>query len=91
MQPTVARLRWTVVVPLKSTERGKSRIDVEPALRSMLAMAMAMDTVAAAAAAELVRTVLVVTESPADAAELADLDGVRVLLTDAFGLNESIR
>jgi len=54
-------------------------------------MAMALDTVAAAALAELVETVLVVTESPADAAELAGWAGVRILLTEVSGLNESIR
>jgi 2-phospho-L-lactate guanylyltransferase len=91
VQPTDPGQRWTIVVPLKSTTRGKSRIDVEPGLRSRLAMAMALDTLAAAALAELVETVLVVTESPADASELAGLAGVRVLLTEVSGLNESIR
>jgi len=78
-------------VPLKSSTRGKSRIDVEPVFRSRLAMAMALDTVAAAAAADLVEMVLVVTESSADAAELAGLTGVMILLTKVSGLNESIR
>jgi 2-phospho-L-lactate guanylyltransferase len=54
-------------------------------------MAMALDTVVAAASANLVETVLVVTENSADAAELAGLVGVRTLLTEVTGLNESIR
>jgi len=78
-------------VPLKSSKRGKSRIDVEPIFRSKLAMAMALDTVAATASADVVHTVLVVSESTADADELAGLAGVRILLTEASGLNESIR
>lgn len=78
-------------MPLKASTRGKSRIDVEPVFRSRLAMAMALDTVTAAVSAERVDTVLVVTESPADAAEFAGLAKVRVLLTEVTGLNESIR
>jgi 2-phospho-L-lactate guanylyltransferase len=78
-------------VPLKSSSRGKSRIDVEPRFRGRLAMAMAMDTVAAVASAQLVDSVLVVIESPADGAELSEIPGVRTELTRSSGLNESIR
>lgn len=90
MQPIVVPPRWTLIVPLKSTARGKSRIDVEPTLRPRLAMAMALDTVAAAAAAESVDLVLVVVESRADGDEFAALPGVQALLTRAAGLNEAV-
>lgn len=36
---------WHVVVPVKGGDRGKSRLDVEPRLRRLLAAAMASDTV----------------------------------------------
>ncbi len=77
-------------MPLKSSARGKSRLEVDPVLRRRLAVAMAQDTVAAAAAARRVRTVLVVAEDPADARELSRIAGVRTLLTGLAGLNESI-
>jgi 2-phospho-L-lactate guanylyltransferase len=82
--------RWTIVVPLKSSSRGKSRLEVDPGLRRRLAVAMAQDTVAAAAAAELVRAVLIVAEDAADAQELSRTAGVRTVLTGVAGLNESI-
>ena len=53
-------------MPLKSSNRGKSRIDVDPALRRGLALAMAMDTVEAASSAGGVGGVLVVVENPDD-------------------------
>ncbi|MGS0688493.1 2-phospho-L-lactate guanylyltransferase [Nakamurella sp. GG22] len=90
MQPSPTSGRWTIVVPLKSSARGKSRLDVDPVLRRRLAVAMAQDTVAAAAAARRVRTVLVVAEDPADAREMSRIAGVRTLLTGVAGLNESI-
>ncbi len=82
--------RWTIVVPFKSSSRGKSRLEVEPGLRRRLAVAMAEDTVAAAAAAERVRTLLIVAEDPSDAQQLARITGVRTVLTGVVGLNESI-
>jgi 2-phospho-L-lactate guanylyltransferase len=80
---------WTVVVPLKSSALGKSRIDVDPALRRALARAMAADTVAAAAAAPTVGRVLIVADDPEDARHLIR-PGVTTTLTAAAGLNEAI-
>ena len=82
--------RWTVLVPLKSSNRGKSRIDVDPALRRRLALAMAMDTVEAASTAHEVGSVLVVVESPHDGDRFTELAGVRVVRTGTSGLNEAI-
>ena len=65
------RADWTLVVPLKSSVRGKSRIDVDPGLRGRLAFAMAADTIAAASAAPGVGLVLVVAEDAADGDRLA--------------------
>jgi 2-phospho-L-lactate guanylyltransferase len=83
--------RWTVVVPLKSSARAKSRIDVDPELRRALARAMALDTVEAAAGAPDVGGVLVVADDAEDVRPLLRIPGVRSLLTATAGLNEAIR
>ncbi len=57
---------WTVVLPVKGGPDAKSRLG-HPA-RGALAAAVALDTVAAAIGARLVRRVLVVTSDPAVAA-----------------------
>ncbi len=82
--------KWTLLVPLKSSVRGKSRIDVDPVLRRQLAVSMATDTIAAASAAPGVRAVLVVAEDVRDAEHLAGIPGVRIQRTDTAGLNEAI-
>lgn len=81
---------WTLIVPVKSTSRGKSRIDVDPQLRQRIARALALDTVAAAAAAAAVTQVVVVADEQADGAELATIAGVRVQLTATRSLNAAI-
>jgi len=81
---------WSVVLPLKATRRGKSRIDVHPALRQRLTLAMAMDTAAAVAGAAAVADVLAVVEDEADGREMGRLPGVRVLLTRTRDLNDAI-
>ena len=78
------------MLPLKATRRGKSRIDVHPALRQRLTLAMAMDTAAAVAGAAAVADVLVVVEDEADGREIGRLPGVRVLLTRTRDLNDAI-
>ena len=90
MHPSPPTDRWTVIVPLKSSSRGKSRIEVEPALRRRLAVAMALDTVAACAAATGVLAVLAVIDDPVDGEQLAQLDGVHLHHTTAPGLNGAI-
>lgn len=78
---------WTVLIPVKATNRGKSRIDLPVALRRELALAMALDTVSAAARSA---RVVAVVEDGGDAERLAGVPGVSVHLTSVTGLNESI-
>lgn len=82
---------WTVIVPVKSTARAKSRIRLDPAVRQALARAMALDTVGAVAASGPVGRVLVVVESPVDAAAFAELAGIETFLTRTNELNAAIR
>ncbi len=77
----------TVVVPVKSTRRGKSRLDLPERRRSELALAMALDTVAAVA--EVCRVLVVVDDPDTDGRALAEV-GARVLPTGVTGLNEVI-
>jgi 2-phospho-L-lactate guanylyltransferase len=79
---------WTILVPVKDTARGKSRIDVPADLRRRLALAMAVDTVTAAVRCG---TVMAIVESEADAAALTAIPGVHTHRTSVTGLNESIR
>ena len=60
-------MTFTVLVPLKATTRGKSRLALSADDRRALAVAMARDTVAAVAACPLVERVVVLVEDPADA------------------------
>ena len=53
---------WSVVVPVKRAEHGKSRLDVPGIDRVALARAIALDTIAAAAACAAVAQVVVVTD-----------------------------
>ncbi|GAA0497448.1 2-phospho-L-lactate guanylyltransferase [Streptomyces sp. NPDC046215] len=71
---------WTLVVPLKPLAVAKSRLAGEAgsAPRPLLALAFALDTVAAALACRVVRDVVVVTDDPLAGAELGAL-GARVL------------
>ncbi len=89
MNPAPA-LGWTVLIPVKASGRGKSRILLDPALRQELALAMAMDTAVAAAAAPPVCAVLAVAEDAADAEALGGIAGVTARLTSVRGLNSSI-
>ncbi len=79
---------WTILVPVKDTARGKSRIDLPAELRRRLALAMALDTVTAAAHCG---SVMAIVESEADAVALAAVPGVLAHRTGVTGLNESIR
>ena len=84
------REAWTLLVPLKSSVRGKSRIDVDPVLRRRLALAMAADTISAASVAPGVGVVVVVAEDGTDAEQLAVIPGVRIQRTTTTGLNQAI-
>ncbi|HVB42603.1 MAG TPA: 2-phospho-L-lactate guanylyltransferase [Streptosporangiaceae bacterium] len=84
-------LSWSVVVPVKVLAVAKSRLaELPPATRQRLALAMAVDTVAAALACPLVGPVLVVSDDPAVRSQVAAL-GARVAAdsTDP-GLNQAL-
>lgn len=90
-------MQWTLVVPLKPLARAKSRLSdtADDGVRPGLALAFAQDTVAAALAAAVVRSVVVVTDDPLAARELAAL-GARTVPEDPHedsgdGLNAALR
>lgn len=78
----------TLVVPIKDTRRGKSRLELPATLRPALVLALALDTISAAAQ---VVSVLAVVETAADARALGTLPGVSVYRTAAPDLNAAIR
>lgn len=88
-------MTWTVVVPVKRLDRAKTRLDVsvlspQPPVRSDLALAFALDTVAAAAAAHRVGTVLVVSAEPRMLDAVRGWAGVRVVADPGGGLNAAL-
>lgn len=92
---------WTVVMPLKSSSRGKSRLDLPADLRRRLVLVMATDAVGAVAGAPGVARVLLVVEDAADARTIAAAvraaaapghpAPVQAHVTTATSLNEAIR
>jgi 2-phospho-L-lactate/phosphoenolpyruvate guanylyltransferase len=84
-------LTWSVVIPVKVLAIAKSRLaGLDDADRRALALAMAADTVAAAVACPLVGAVVVVSDDPAVAAEVAPLGAVAVADTPGAGLNRAL-
>ncbi|NYF15281.1 2-phospho-L-lactate guanylyltransferase [Microbacterium sp. AK009] len=82
---------WVVVVPVKATTRGKSRLSVDGVHRVALARAIALDTVAAAASCPLVSQVIVVTDEATLPLHAADIPGLRFVPEgEARGLNAAI-
>ena len=75
----------TAVVPVKRLALAKSRLGVEPHHRRDLALAFALDTVAALSASPLVAGVLAVTSDPLVARHLGRA-GVPVVAEDGVGL-----
>src|SRR3954469_22192278 len=59
---TTRQKAWAVVIPVKRLSLAKTRIDLGPDLRADLALAMALDTVAACLACPRVGTVVAVTD-----------------------------
>jgi len=80
---------WWVLLPLKDTARGKSRIGGDPARRRELAVAMVKDTVAAALAAASVRRVIVVCQRDADATTLGG-SGAELAVLPGLSLNAAL-
>ena len=82
---------WSVVVPLKPLALAKSRLAAAGGVRRALALAFALDTVAAALACEAVADVTVVTDDPTAGAELAALGAFVEPDAPAAGLNAALR
>lgn len=85
------RTRWTIVVPVKTLIRAKTRLAVAAGpYRTDLAVAIATDTVSAALRCPLVARVVVVTADPVPARRLARL-GAQVVGDPDRGLNAALR
>jgi len=85
------RPRWVVVVPVKPSVRAKSRLDVDGVGRADLARAIALDTLAAATACDLVAQVVVVTDDAALARDAAMIPALRFVPEgDARGLDAAV-
>jgi 2-phospho-L-lactate guanylyltransferase len=83
---------WSLVVPLKPLAVAKSRLAAAAgARRPALALAFALDTVAAALACSEVADVTVVTDDEVAGAELAALGAFVVADEPAAGLNAALR
>jgi 2-phospho-L-lactate guanylyltransferase len=84
--------KWSLVVPLKPLALAKSRLaGAVGAARPALALAFAVDTVAAALACPEVADVTVVTDDPTAGAELAGLGALVTADVPAAGLNAALR
>jgi 2-phospho-L-lactate/phosphoenolpyruvate guanylyltransferase len=84
-------LSWSLVIPVKVLALAKSRLTgLAGPHRAQLALAMAADTVAAAAACRAVGPVIVVTDDPAAAAELSGLGALVLPDQPGDGLNPAL-
>ena len=81
---------WTVVVPVRSTSTGKSRIEVPAAVRRSLATAMAADTLTAVAATPGVIRTVVMGETEQDRDLFGELTGITAWTGTEHGLNPAI-
>jgi len=83
---------WSLVVPLKPLALAKSRLaEATGEVRPALALAFALDTVAAALTCPQVVDVTVVTDDPTAGAQLAQLGAFVVADVPAAGLNAALR
>jgi 2-phospho-L-lactate/phosphoenolpyruvate guanylyltransferase len=76
---------WAVIIPVKPTSVGKSRLDLPTVDRVTLARAIALDTIAAASASAAVAQVYVVTDDAALIALAFDIPGLRFVPEDEGG------
>ncbi|MEU1852044.1 2-phospho-L-lactate guanylyltransferase [Streptomyces sp. NPDC019990] len=85
-------MQWTLVVPLKPLAQAKSRLadTADDGLRPDLALAFALDTVAAALACPAVRDVAVVTNDARAGRELTVLGAAIVPDAPGDGLNAAL-
>jgi 2-phospho-L-lactate guanylyltransferase len=81
---------WAIVVPVKRLAVAKSRLDVVPAVRADLALAMTLDTVAAALACDLVGLVIAVSDDPRASPLLSRLGAAVVPDEPDAGLNPAL-
>lgn len=84
-------MHWSVIVPIKTTSLGKSRLEGTGTERPALALAIALDTVEAAARAERVREVIAVTSDTDVQAGVDAIDGARWIPDPGMGLNGAVR
>lgn len=83
--------RWVIVVPVKRSGQGKTRLEVTGADRAELARAIALDTIEAAARCEAVLQVVVVSDDPTLARESATIPALRFVPEgEARGLDAAI-
>ncbi|MFI8790518.1 2-phospho-L-lactate guanylyltransferase [Streptomyces sp. NPDC055105] len=83
------QLRWWVVVPMKDIRHAKSRLGGDPGRRRALAVAMARDTLRAAAGAVCVDGVVLVCDQPDDVPVLM-VPGVRIEVRPGLDLNDAL-
>jgi 2-phospho-L-lactate/phosphoenolpyruvate guanylyltransferase len=84
-------LIWSVVIPVKVLALAKSRLaGLDDGDRRALALAMAVDTTAAAMASPVVGAVVVVSDDPVVADELAVLGATTIADSPGAGLNRAI-
>ncbi len=82
--------RWSLIVPVKRVEIAKTRLAVDVAARTTLAVTMAVDTVTAALGCERVAMVVVVTDDGRAREALRELDVTIVADVPDAGLNAAL-
>jgi 2-phospho-L-lactate guanylyltransferase len=84
--------RWSIVVPVKGTAEGKSRLapELDAAARTRLAEAFSLDAIAAVRAAHRVARVIVVTDATAPVAAHLRQQGVELVDDPRGGLNPAV-
>ncbi|MDQ1695573.1 MAG: 2-phospho-L-lactate/phosphoenolpyruvate guanylyltransferase [Frankiaceae bacterium] len=86
----IVAVPWAIVVPVKRLALAKSRLQVADEVRTALALAMTLDTVAAALACDRVGLVVTVTDDQRAAAQLASSGAVVVADEPDAGLNPAL-
>ncbi|MFB2581446.1 2-phospho-L-lactate guanylyltransferase [Herbiconiux sp. P15] len=83
---------WTLVMPVKGTADGKSRLapELDPAARRRLAEAFSLDALAAVRGATSVARVIVVTDAATPLAERLRQAGAEVVDDPGRGLNPAV-
>lgn len=82
---------WSVIIPVKTTQAAKTRLELAGTDRPQLALAIALDTIAAAARAEAVGEVVVVTSDADVQAGVEQIEGARWVSDPGMGLNGAAR